>query len=1032
MPAIYVPSILLCAWPVHFGTTLQGSSSYQPSSAEHRIAEIHTAFADGSRTINRFHLDLIFYMEDGSTNLLQPEFLQRVKDIERGVENVGQFAEWCRTISSTNSACRPPQSLLNFFYPSVSSDESNGIPTVTADGKGEEMQPVEVVLDELQRLGIYWYTSRTFPQELKSVVLRTRFEFGAPADGLEEGFRAFLSADMYPYLQRIQWQSDLNMRVLWESTELGEYEANAALLHDCYLLLGSILLAGLAMAVYTRSIFLALNTLIAALSAILLAFIVFKAVLGYASMSLFNFLALFVVIAVSSQTLYIWNDQWLQSKGSLGDRSVQQRLSWAWHEITWKLFVTTATTSSAFLTSLASPIPSMRELGVFTALALWFNFLCITAVLPPSFAVATSSHTNTNKPVEGRKESRTFFVEGENQISKKASTSFVVCDEAERRDFKLSSSSGHKWIARVFHNAISAQIWAAKWAFLGLSAALAIVLFVTSTLLHHPVKLFPGPSATLSTEAMELSRDRFGSYGTHSTGEGIALSLPLCSDSSGSNVLCTYAPTARPTLQYASAGFRNSTGSEALVTTYPSAAPFHVNDAQRPPSTSIATVTTPTGNPTLHPTLSPSVSPTLAPSRTPSSAPTQSPIACPCVGRSSCITSSNPTSAVTCKCFPGWTEESNCTELAQTFSELPDSATETLTFAWVLQDTSRSNWTAIQQQALSFCTTLQEKQREQSASGLDVDLLFRSIKRCPIQDFAVAWLPSRGFSFPIHDVQLLGTEMNEFLRVNNWAEGLLITDPSALPLLIGVEVQTGIDSMSTATEGNVHLRAWNVYGKAHAGLAVQLSPLWTRLGVESLMVTNALKLFAISTTVSFVIALIGLCGDLIVAISTTLTLYQIAGTFLGWMGTVIGRGFGAGEAVGLILLAGMGLDPCIYLALSVAGTRRQSAYCAVRDALTRVGAPLVSASLTTILSTLPLFFGRAPLSVRMAETVLAIAVTTMCYVFCFLVPCLMLVGKRKLCGTSTDPKVVNNKHRDNPMPDTTDNEVKVEVKEHEN
>ena len=1023
LPAIYIPIVILHAWPIQLDTQVDAlvRADTNAWTVNDKVNRIQADAVPPQYTVD------VFFYSQGGVNLLEPMKVMKMKTLERSIESLPGYAQFCRKSPSARSRCLKRKSILNYIYPSIRWDDARRVPDVVADGEGEEQQPLFSVLSELQRLGVFWYTSKTFPSDLRSEIIRTRYEF-APVDGVvgvdgaefEAGYGEFLQTELYPHLLGISSQRELNIGVSWESEEIRSYERDEALFQDISLLGGSVLVVFIGMALYSRSLFLAVNGLLAALSSLPLAYMTYVVLLGNETVNILNCVVVFIVLAAGTEGMFICQDVFVEAKLTRGQQQCHVCFGYATRRFSRKILLTSGISAAAFLTLMASPLHCLRGLGIFAALAVCFNCICLLAVLPPAFIVASPRQLkDVDNNAESKRETRTFFVDGEHEISKQASTSFVVHDEAEKASFQLKSTSGYHWASRKLHNVVAAYMWKFRRMFVCVGVVLACSVFATGICLVQQGTSNRRSFFTAQSVGLELSRKHYGSYGLETDEQVQSLLLPLCADSLGEMIICTHAPTPLPTVEPTAkpSVFHPETPAPSQRTAGPS------SEESATPSASTTIIGAPTIAPTTSPSRHPSPNPTQAPTVSPSATPTQAPLECPCVGYSYCSTASTGDGLRKCTCLPGWTEVSNCSALDETFQTLPDTLTETLTFTWMEREgqSGTINWTAFQVEALEFCNRL-----DGAVQSLE-QVLFRRLERCPIKQFATVWLPSKGNSFPIQDSEFLGLQLSAFTKQNTWAKDLLVVDADGAPLLIAVEIKTGIDSNIDTATGLELLAAWAEYTREEAISAQQTCPLWTRLETERSLTEWSIKAIGFVAGCTLVTLSIGLQRHLLLSLSVFFALCLISSCLFGWFVIILGSDITGESTVVVVFSVIVAINPSVYLANGVAESRRSSAYCRVRDALKTTGAPMLAAAVTVLVATVPLSFGRSNFAISFARVIASVSALRTLFAICFLPPWLMVVGNGNMCGESTDAKVVGN-NRSGVSKTTTTSSVDLETK----
>ena len=95
-----------------------------------------------------------------------------------------------------------------------------------------------------------------------------------------------------------------------------------------------------------------------------------------------NFLALLLLIAISSDDVFVFYDTWQQVKTEHPSWTADQRLSVTFSHAIMSIFVTSFTTAAAFLANCVSDITAIQCFGIFAALSIIANFVMMVTIMP--------------------------------------------------------------------------------------------------------------------------------------------------------------------------------------------------------------------------------------------------------------------------------------------------------------------------------------------------------------------------------------------------------------------------------------------------------------------------------------------------------------------------------------------------------------------------------------------------------------------------------------------------------------------------
>ena len=152
---------------------------------------------------------------------------------------------------------------------------------------------------------------------------------------------------------------------------------------------------GLILLLYTESLFVSLMSFISTASSMLCAYFLYKVLFGFNFFPFMNLAAVMVMIGMSADSVLIFYNAWkdsvqcysdvkidFQSQVSLIVKSTLKRVSWS-------IFVTSATTASAFFASYSSEVTAIKCFGVYTGLTVLVNLFFSLSWLP---AIAVIHH----------------------------------------------------------------------------------------------------------------------------------------------------------------------------------------------------------------------------------------------------------------------------------------------------------------------------------------------------------------------------------------------------------------------------------------------------------------------------------------------------------------------------------------------------------------------------------------------------------------------------------------------------------------
>ncbi len=105
--------------------------------------------------------------------------------------------------------------------------------------------------------------------------------------------------------------------------------------------------------------------------------------------STLNVLTIFIVIAIGADDIFVFMDAYKQSasKGPEVLSSLESRMSYVYRRSGSAMLLTSATTCSAFLCTLASPIAGTRSFGIFAAFVILFDYILVMTLFCTSVVI---------------------------------------------------------------------------------------------------------------------------------------------------------------------------------------------------------------------------------------------------------------------------------------------------------------------------------------------------------------------------------------------------------------------------------------------------------------------------------------------------------------------------------------------------------------------------------------------------------------------------------------------------------------------
>jgi len=139
----------------------------------------------------------------------------------------------------------------------------------------------------------------------------------------------------------------------------------------------------------TGSWFLALVGFLEIFFSIPIAWVIFSVVFRIEYFGTLNALAVFIVAAIGADDIFIFMDAYKQSKNRDPDNLVdmETRMSWVYRRTGTAMAITSATTCSAFLCTLITPLTSIQSFGIFAAIVIFIDYVLVMTLFCTSVVI---------------------------------------------------------------------------------------------------------------------------------------------------------------------------------------------------------------------------------------------------------------------------------------------------------------------------------------------------------------------------------------------------------------------------------------------------------------------------------------------------------------------------------------------------------------------------------------------------------------------------------------------------------------------
>jgi len=399
-------------WDLASDTHVGGTSMRRQLSTQYLLGYLEVLYMPRDATDN----------ESSTAGFLTEDNFRRIHEREKLILESDGFSKFCmgsevytdeNTVADDYRVCSPPSSILSYFYPSV--DNVTG--EVSYDGFGDTMLPFTVTLSLLAGVeSAYSFLSAgsSFSNH-DSKFVKSLFTFAVPfptdTDEYHEIHAEF--TEFCEYLSErftTTIDTDPKVRVVHGGTYITTYEVYQAVYHDCYLAILSLIFVTIYSIAYIRSTYLALVGIVQILCTLPITYLVCYFAFGLDTLGIMNVLSLYLLLGIGVDDLYVFKDSFERESAtdalvrgptkfrcchkSLDDDEVRlakdgalaRVLSRSYRSAAKAMFVTSFTTSAAFLANLFTIIPVIRDFVLFMALSVILNYIFAISVFPAHMA----------------------------------------------------------------------------------------------------------------------------------------------------------------------------------------------------------------------------------------------------------------------------------------------------------------------------------------------------------------------------------------------------------------------------------------------------------------------------------------------------------------------------------------------------------------------------------------------------------------------------------------------------------------------
>ena len=405
------------------------SRSYALSKMQEETSKF-TSYAERSVRESDQLMHFMYQSQGGDDNLLKPLILKEILEVEKTYFADSKFATYCVAQVDNVGTCSPDASrtFLNFFYDIDIVRDANNETVATVTEKTNPISGTAYVDTEVgiqtvmaaimadadigPRAALF-FDSGFSAVNLKATFMQSFYFLGLPLEGYanpsvqpEEqrkpgnayiiemsetlkkrfGMKETFSKSAFQTAATTS-TADGNFKMYWWSLPVQENEWLMLSDKDLNWTILSFIGVGGYVAFHTGSIIISAVSMAMTVFSIFTAFFFFRIIFQVTFFQFINFLIIFVVLGIGADDVFVFMDAFHQSVDELKAKGVTptlpKRIKHTMNRAIHAIFVTSFTTSAAFLATALSPLIPLRSFGIFSALVIFCVFAINAVVLPP-------------------------------------------------------------------------------------------------------------------------------------------------------------------------------------------------------------------------------------------------------------------------------------------------------------------------------------------------------------------------------------------------------------------------------------------------------------------------------------------------------------------------------------------------------------------------------------------------------------------------------------------------------------------------
>ena len=323
-------------------------------------------------------LEVIFQIENG--DIFSEENLNLISSAENKLFNADGFEIYC--LAERNGNCKKPASVLRYFDGTYEAEDAS---FKTTSYRNASDILCKAYTNRNTTSDIKLYLSKDFnPCNPGDVSTYTRLFLHFGHGTRSKSRKTFQLSTMKSIVTHIK-DVDLkgHMEVYYISNELLVADLSTQATTDMWWGAGSGIFIILVMWIQTGSLWITFMGLYSIVTSYLIANFIYRYCFGYIYFGFFHMAAMFIIIGIGADDVFVFYDTWrLTAHRTFPSKA--HRLSEFYKIASKTTFITSLTTSAAFLAALWSPLLPVKTFGLFSALLVSVNYLFDLIYFPTS------------------------------------------------------------------------------------------------------------------------------------------------------------------------------------------------------------------------------------------------------------------------------------------------------------------------------------------------------------------------------------------------------------------------------------------------------------------------------------------------------------------------------------------------------------------------------------------------------------------------------------------------------------------------